>query len=109
MRERVPGSANRVNRGGGFNNLAVNARAANRNDDTPSNADDNLGLRPAKASLPARSRRPDPGRPPRRARDAQTRFLCRLLAGRTAPARPGLVAPERERPGLAPCLCQHGA
>jgi hypothetical protein len=53
QRQRVPGSANRVNRGGGFNDLAVNARSANRNHDTPSNADDNLGLRPAKALLMA--------------------------------------------------------
>jgi formylglycine-generating enzyme required for sulfatase activity len=44
------GSSNRVNRGGSFDNPASNARSANRNNDSPSNADDNLGARPAKAS-----------------------------------------------------------
>jgi len=46
----APGSATRVNRGGSYNNTAVNARSANRNDSTPTNADNNLGVRPAKAS-----------------------------------------------------------
>lgn len=44
------GSSNRVNRGGSFDNAASNARSANRNNDTPENADNNLGCRPAKAS-----------------------------------------------------------
>jgi hypothetical protein len=39
-----------VNRGGSFNNTAINARSANRNNNAPSNADNNLGVRPAKAS-----------------------------------------------------------
>jgi hypothetical protein len=39
-----------VNRGGSFNNTASNARSANRNNNTPENRDNNLGLRPAKAS-----------------------------------------------------------
>lgn len=46
---RAAGAANRVNRGGSFDNAAANARSANRNNNTPSNADDNLGVRPAKA------------------------------------------------------------
>jgi formylglycine-generating enzyme required for sulfatase activity len=45
------GSALRVGRGGGFDLLAVNARSANRYYDAPSVADDNLGLRPARALL----------------------------------------------------------
>ncbi len=35
----------RVNRGGGFNNTAVNCRSANRNANQPSNRNNNLGLR----------------------------------------------------------------
>ncbi len=50
VRRRAPGSANRVNRGGSFNNTAQNARSANRNNDTPTNANRNLGVRPAKAA-----------------------------------------------------------
>ena len=42
------GSATRVNRGGSFNFTAVYARSANRNGDTPSIADSNLGVRPAR-------------------------------------------------------------
>ena len=38
-----------MNRGGSFNNAASNARSANRNDNTPENQNNNLGLRPAKA------------------------------------------------------------
>jgi hypothetical protein len=49
-RVRAQGAANRVNRGGSFDNAASNARSANRNDNTPSNADTNLGVRPAKAT-----------------------------------------------------------
>lgn len=48
-RGRAIGAAHRVNRGGSFNDTAVNARSANRNDTTPSNADNDLGVRPAKA------------------------------------------------------------
>jgi len=39
-----------VNRGGSFNNAASNARVSNRNNNTPENQNNNLGLRPAKAS-----------------------------------------------------------
>jgi formylglycine-generating enzyme required for sulfatase activity len=39
-----------VNRGGSFNNAASNARSANRNNNTPENQNNTLGLRPAKAS-----------------------------------------------------------
>ncbi|MGH8693758.1 MAG: SUMF1/EgtB/PvdO family nonheme iron enzyme [Burkholderiales bacterium] len=37
--------SNRVNRGGGWNNNAVNCRSANRNHDAPGNRNDNLGFR----------------------------------------------------------------
>jgi len=46
------GSATRINRGGSYNNTAVNARSANRNNNAPTNANNNLGLRPAKADSP---------------------------------------------------------
>ncbi len=39
-----------MNRGGSFNNAASNARSANRNNNTPENRDNNLGLRPSKAT-----------------------------------------------------------
>jgi len=39
------GGANRVNRGGSWNNDASNARVANRNNNDPSNRNDNLGFR----------------------------------------------------------------
>jgi hypothetical protein len=71
--ERIPGSANRVNRGGSFNNTASNARSANRNNNTPENRNNNLGLRPAKASPSPIATAP----PPRCARDAQIRCPCR--------------------------------
>jgi formylglycine-generating enzyme required for sulfatase activity len=45
------GAANRVFRGGGFTNLAVNARSASRYNVTPSYAVVYLGLRPARALL----------------------------------------------------------
>ncbi len=45
------GSADRVNRGGGFNSLAVSARSANRGVAAPSIAGPDLGLRPARALL----------------------------------------------------------
>ena len=40
-------SAKRVNRGGSWNNDADNARAAIRNENDPSNRNDNLGFRPS--------------------------------------------------------------
>ena len=39
-----------MNRGGSFNNPAVNARSANRNNNAPTIRNNNLGLRPAKTS-----------------------------------------------------------
>jgi len=42
------GAAFRVARGGSFSDTAANARSANRNNNTPSNANNNLGVRPAK-------------------------------------------------------------
>ncbi len=40
-----PWSSNRVNRGGSWNNNATNCRVANRNNNTPSNRNNNLGFR----------------------------------------------------------------
>jgi hypothetical protein len=91
------GSSNRVNRGGSFDNAASNARSANRNNDTPENADNNLGLRPVKASqCPIAVIQG----PPRRARDAQTRFLRRLPRRPNSTAQAGVVGPT---PSLPPC------
>ncbi len=39
-----------MNRGGGFNNPASNARSGNRNANTPENRNNGLGLRPANVS-----------------------------------------------------------
>ncbi len=38
-------SSNRVNRGGSWNNSAANCRVANRNNNSPGNRNNNLGLR----------------------------------------------------------------
>jgi hypothetical protein len=46
-----------VNRGGSFNDTAINARSANRNHNTPENRNNDLDLRPAKGVFKARSRR----------------------------------------------------
>lgn len=64
------GSGQRANRGGSFNNPAVNARSANRNRNAPSNANNTLGVRPAKTSAARSPRPPAPRGPRRRARDA---------------------------------------
>jgi hypothetical protein len=69
-----------VNRGGSFNNDASNARSANRNNNTPENRNNNLGVRPANVSQ--RQIAADHG-PPRRARDTQTCLRGRHPAGRT--------------------------
>ena len=37
--------SNRVNRGGSWNNNATNCRCANRNNNSPSNTNNNLGFR----------------------------------------------------------------
>ncbi|MDX2285867.1 MAG: SUMF1/EgtB/PvdO family nonheme iron enzyme [Bacteroidia bacterium] len=56
----MPGKSgsNRVNRGGSWNNDAANLRAANRNNNTPDNRNNNLGFRLSNtgesASLPVR-------------------------------------------------------
>jgi len=47
---------NRVKRGGSWNNNAQNARAANRNNNTPDNRNNNIGFRPASSDA-----RPMPG------------------------------------------------
>ena len=44
-----PQGSNRVNRGGSWNNTVAHCRAANRNTDTPSNRNNNLGFRLALA------------------------------------------------------------
>jgi len=44
--------ANRVNRGGSWNNNAANTRAANRNRNNPDNRNNNLGLRLALSPAP---------------------------------------------------------
>lgn len=49
-REWITGSSNRCNRGGNFDNDPQNAQSGNRNNDAPSNRNNNLGLRPAKTS-----------------------------------------------------------
>jgi formylglycine-generating enzyme required for sulfatase activity len=41
-------ASNRVIRGGNFNNDASNLRGANRNNDTPTNRNNNIGVRCAK-------------------------------------------------------------
>jgi len=40
-----PKGSNRVNRGGSWNNNAINCRAANRNNNNPTNRNNNLGFR----------------------------------------------------------------
>src|SRR5690606_29092824 len=44
------GASNRVNRGGNFNNTAANLRAAWRNNNTPTNRNNNIGWRCAKTT-----------------------------------------------------------
>lgn len=53
---RVECARNRVNRGGSWNNVAANARSANRNRNRPGNRNNNLGCRPSKASHGQRRR-----------------------------------------------------
>jgi formylglycine-generating enzyme required for sulfatase activity len=45
-----------VNRGGSWNNNAINGRAANRNNNTPDNRNNNNGFRPARSSAHPRRR-----------------------------------------------------
>ena len=47
-------AANRVNRGGSWNNAARNCRSANRNRNSPDNRNNNLGFRVA-AAQPAQA------------------------------------------------------
>jgi len=46
-----PSGSNRVKRGGSFDNNDDNLRASNRNDDNPSDDNDNLGFRCASDAL----------------------------------------------------------
>jgi len=66
-----------VNRGGGFNNTASNARSANRNNNTPENRNNNLGVRPAKVSHRQIASVARLRGSLRRARDTQIRLPCR--------------------------------
>jgi formylglycine-generating enzyme required for sulfatase activity len=43
-----------VNRGGGWNNNAINARCSHRNNNTPTNTNNNIGFRTARSSDPQR-------------------------------------------------------
>jgi hypothetical protein len=54
--------SNRVNRGGNWGNNAENARCANRNNNGPSNANNNVGFRLASTASESRkqSHPPDP-------------------------------------------------
>ncbi|HIW86801.1 MAG TPA: SUMF1/EgtB/PvdO family nonheme iron enzyme [Candidatus Onthomorpha intestinigallinarum] len=45
MSERWSRGSYRVNRGGSWNNIATNIRVSNRNNNTPSNRNNNLGFR----------------------------------------------------------------
>jgi formylglycine-generating enzyme required for sulfatase activity len=42
--------SNRVNRGGSWNNSATNCRVANRNNNNPTNSNNNIGFRVARSS-----------------------------------------------------------
>ncbi|MEW6744861.1 MAG: hypothetical protein AB1486_19065 [Planctomycetota bacterium] len=82
---------NRVNRGGSFNNVAINARSANRNNNTPENRNNNLGCRPA-AKVSNRLI-VTVASPHRRAvhRDTQIRLLCRPRGWPKRTGPPGVV------------------
>jgi formylglycine-generating enzyme required for sulfatase activity len=56
--------ANRVNRGGSWNNDARNCRVANRDNDHPGNRDHNLGFRLLSTELRQRVGFTDPTRVP---------------------------------------------
>ncbi|MBR1466512.1 MAG: SUMF1/EgtB/PvdO family nonheme iron enzyme [Bacteroidaceae bacterium] len=45
IRDCIRMGSNRVNRGGSWNNYVRNCRVANRNNNTPDNRNNNLGLR----------------------------------------------------------------
>ena len=78
MRATGQSGSNRVRRGGSWDNSAANLRASNRDDDTPSDSDDNLGFRCASSRTARRAvskdaapehiensaRRPAPGQAP---------------------------------------------
>jgi hypothetical protein len=55
----LPSGSQRVNRGGSWNNDPANCRSANRNANDPSNADNNLGFRPALLASSCPMRRQD--------------------------------------------------
>ena len=48
-----------MNRGGSWRNNPVNCRSANRNNNNPSNRNDNLGFRVARSSAQAVDSAPD--------------------------------------------------
>jgi len=47
---RRPSGTNRVNRGGSWNNNANHCRVANRNNNNPTNSNNNIGFRIARSS-----------------------------------------------------------
>ncbi len=116
--KRVPCARNRVNRGGSFNNAASNALSANRNNNTPENQNNNLGLRPAKASprpiaeelllRAVASRCPDPLPVPRAGRSRPNPRQTCLQPTLVAFTRIGLGPLTRRRPPPFPLGCTHG-
>jgi predicted RNase H-like HicB family nuclease len=85
--------SNRVLRGGNWNNNAGNCRAANRNNNSPSNTNNNNGFRAVRSSegSPQRERDSDPGAVP----SAPVR-----PARQSEEARPGLVGAADTAPGV---------
>jgi len=85
--------SNRVLRGGNWNNNAGNCRAANRNNNSPSNTNNNNGFRAVRSSegSPQRERDSDPGAVP----SAPMR-----PARQSEEARPGLVGAADTAPGV---------
>ena len=82
--------SNRVNRGGSWNNTAQNCRSAKRNNNTPSNRNNNLGLRLCLPSAPW-----VPGYPME-----QDSYLCRHTAGRSEGKKRGVVGCVDSHPTL---------
>lgn len=77
-----------MNRGGNFDNEAENAQSSNRNDNDPTNRNDNLGLRPAMTS-PSQTAATATRRRGTVPRDVQIRCLRRCTCtGQTVRAAP---------------------